>query len=364
MLTKIIRVELKRSPYNIFIGQDIISRLGGQLKKLNIGKDAYIITNSLLKNKYGKILNSALAREGLSVRFKLIADTERSKSLETISRLLEDITSYDRKKQLFIIAFGGGVIGDVSGFVASVYRRGIPYVQVPTTLLAQVDSSIGGKTGFDLREAKNIVGTFYQPQAVFCDTNLLKTLDQRQLRSGLSEVIKYAIIKDPALFHYLQTNHKKIFSFQDAALDFVVSRCVYIKAKIIQQDERETRGRRTVLNFGHTLGHAIETAGDYRRYSHGEAVALGMLVVSDISQRLGLLKRKTAERIENIIAAVGLPVKIRKISLRQIIKAHYHDKKFRGLINRLVLIRGIGKTKIVENIPLEIIKDVLRKRGV
>lgn len=359
---KTIKVNLKRRAYNIIVGTNIISRLGRYINKLDIGSDAYVITNPAIKNRYYRLLNKVLKESKFSLRLKLVPPTEKSKSIEMAASIIKDIIRYDRNKQFFIIAFGGGVIGDLAGFIASIYKRGIPYIQVPTTLLAQVDSGIGGKTAVDLPQAKNIVGAFYQPRIVFSDINILKTLDLRQLRSGLAEVIKYAIIKDRQLFGYLEKKYKDILSFKQADLEFIVRRCSYIKAKIIQQDEREKRGIRTILNFGHTIGHAIETAGNYKKYSHGEAIALGVLVAGDISKKVGLINNKVLERIEGLIKATGLPTKIKGVSINDIIKAHYHDKKFIGYKNRFVLIKNIGQTKIVENIPLKIIREALGLR--
>jgi 3-dehydroquinate synthase len=229
-------------------------------------------------------------------------------------------------------------------------------------LLAQVDSSIGGKTGVDLSQGKNLVGAFYQPRLVFSDIEFLKTLNLKQLRSGLAEVIKYGIIKDLELFQYLERHHQDILFLRQLALEFIVRRCSYIKAKIIEQDEREEKLIRTILNFGHTMGHAIEAAGNFRKYNHGEAVSLGMLVASDISRSLGLINYEPCQRIENLIKAVGLPTKIKEVSLSDIINAHYRDKKFIGAKNRFVLIEGIGKTRIVDNIPLKIVRGALKNR--
>lgn len=357
-----IKVNLKKYPYNIIVGSRTMKFLGKEIGRLRLGKDAYIITNASIKNRYGRALDQALKEEGFATRFKVVADTEKSKSIETVSAVIKEIASFDKKKRIFIIAFGGGVIGDLAGFIASIYKRGTAYVQVPTTLLAQVDSSIGGKTAVDLREGKNLIGTFYQPRLVFSDASLLKTLDLRQVRAGLAEVIKYAVIKDAGLFAYLERNHKKILALKPGALEFIIRRSSYIKAKIVEQDEKEAKGIRTILNFGHTIGHALEAAGGYRRYSHGEAIALGMLAASDISLSLGLIREEVNKRIETLIKAVGLPVKIKGITLRDIIEAHYYDKKFIGSRNKLVLSGGIGKVKLADNVPLGIIREAVRKR--
>jgi len=355
-----LKLALKNSSYNIIIGSNILDKLGGYIRKLDIGSDAYIVTNSFIKNKYGNLLNKALRKHALTVKFKIVPDSEKSKSIETAACVIKGLTRYDKRRRIFIIAFGGGVIGDLSGFVASIYRRGIPYIQVPTTLLAQVDSSIGGKTALDLSQGKNLVGAFYQPRLVFSECNILKSLDKRQLRAGLAEVIKYGIIKDAQLFKYLEKNYREILNFRMPALEFIIMRSSAIKADIVRQDEREEKGIRTILNFGHTIGHAIEAAARYKHYNHGEAVALGMLVASDISRKMGLIGSVTLERIENLITKIGLPNKIRGVSVSSIIKAHYHDKKFSGSVNKFVLIESLGRVKTARNVPLKIIREALK----
>lgn len=355
----IIKLNLKKRSYNIIVGNNIIELLGKYITKLKLGYDAYIITNPQIKNKYGNLLNKVLKASNFSVRFKIIPNKEGAKSIEMSASVIKDLVHYDKRRQIFIIAFGGGVVGDLGGFIASIYKRGVPYIQIPTTLLAQVDSSIGGKTAVDLLEGKNLIGTFYQPRLVFSDVKFLNSLDQRQIRAGLAEVIKYGIIKAPQLFLYLEKRYKNILDLKASSLEYIVERSSHIKAKIVERDEREEKGIRTILNFGHTVGHAIEAAANYRVYNHGEAIALGMLVACDISKMLNLINAVTAQRIESLIKAVGLPTRIQKVSLYDIINAHYRDKKFIGPKNRFVLTRGIGKTKIVENIPLRIIRKAI-----
>jgi len=359
---RIIKVKLKKRSYNIVIGHNIIEKLGNYLTKLNIGQDAYVISNSTIKNRYGRILHNALRKSGFNVKFKIVPDTEESKTIEISTSVIKHLSLYDKKRRIFIVAFGGGVIGDLAGFVASIYKRGIPYVQIPTTLLAQIDSSIGGKTGVDLKEAKNLVGSFYQPRLVFSEIKFLSSLSHRQIRAGLAEAIKYGIIKDKNLFVYLEKRFKDIRSLKPDTLEVIVGRCSRIKADIIGYDEREEKGIRTILNFGHTIGHAIEAAAQFKTYNHGEAVALGMLVASELSRSLNLIDLSTANRIENLIKAVGLPSKIKQVSLASIINAHYYDKKFIGQRNKFVLISALGKTKIVENLSHEIIKQAVKKR--
>jgi len=356
-----VRVNLGSRSYDIIIGKLIIKKLTAYLRKLNIGLDAYIITNARLKNKYGAILSRVLLDDGFNCRFKVVSDSEKSKSLECAGGVIKDLAKFDRKRKVFIIAFGGGVVGDLAGFIASVYKRGISYVQIPTTLLAQVDSAIGGKTAVDLDLGKNLVGAFYQPRLVFSEIDFLKTLDKRQIASGMAEVIKYAVIKDNNLFCYLENKRKDVFKVKEAVLERIVSVCSGIKAAIASRDEKEVSGLRTILNFGHTIGHAIESAGGYKGYNHGEAVGLGMVVASDLSCKLGLIDNKLALRIKNLIKLYGLPVKLKGISMGKIINAYYHDKKFIGKQNKLVLIRGIAKPVLVKNVALDLIKEAVRE---
>jgi len=359
---KVIKVKLKERSYNVIIGNTILKFLGKYLKQLNIGEDAYIITNPLIKNIYGKFLAQILKKAGFRFKFQVVADTEKSKSINTAFRLLNHLNFYAQQRRIFIIAFGGGVIGDLAGFVAGIYKRGIPYIQIPTTLLAQVDSSIGGKTALDLTSGKNLIGTFYQPKLVLSDLILLKTLNLRQIRSGLAEVIKYGIIKDRKLFNFIENNYTQIIQQKKEPLEYIVRKCTQIKAKIIEQDEKETKGIRTILNFGHTLGHALEAAGNYKKYNHGEAVSIGMLLAIDLSKRILKLENSTAQRIENLIKKIDLPSQIKNISVNNILKAYYQDKKFMGKKNKFVLIKDIGRTKIIEDIPLKIIREVIKKR--
>ncbi len=356
-----VKVNLGKRSYDIIIGRQILNKFALYLRRLNIGQDAYIITNGLLKKKYGTSLSSVLLKAGFNYRFKVVLDSEKSKSLESAGALIKDLARFDQRRKVFIIAFGGGVVGDLAGFVASVYKRGIAYVQVPTTLLAQVDSAIGGKTAVDLDLGKNLVGAFYQPRLVFSEINFLKSLDKRQIASGMAEVIKYAIIKDVKLFRFLENKSKDISRANPAALEKIISICSGIKAEIASRDEKEALGLRTVLNFGHTIGHAIESACAYKGYNHGEAVGLGIIAASDLSRRLGLIDSKLALRIEKLIKLYSLPVRLRGLSTAKIINAYYHDKKFIGKQNRLVLIRGIAKPVVVRNVALDLIKEAIGK---
>ena len=358
----VIRVKLGRRSYDIVVGRNIIPLLGGYIKKLNIGNNAYIITNPLVKSRCLPGLVRELKKSGLNFKIKVIPDTEKSKSIKTLMEVINDLAKFDLKSRTFIIALGGGVVGDLSGLVASMYKRGIPYLQIPTTLLAQVDSAIGGKTAVDLKEGKNLIGSIYQPRLVFSDLALLESLPERQLRTGLAEVIKYAIIRDSRFFTYLEKESANILKLKSPALEHIVKSCSKIKADIVSRDERETKGIRTVLNFGHTMAHAIEAATGFNKYTHGEAVALGMLIALDISQGLGLISNSLNKRAQDLIKAAGLPLRIDSLPLKNIMKAFYKDKKFFGAKTRLVLITGLGQARIAENVPLGIIEEALRKR--
>jgi len=356
---KKIRVNLGKRSYQIITGDKILSGIGKTLQSLDIGRDSIIITNSFLKKRFGLKLSNFLKKSGYSVKFEVVPDTERSKSTKEVFKLIDRIGKYDVKKRLFIIALGGGVIGDLSGFVAAIYKRGINYIQIPTTFLAQIDSAIGGKTAVDLSLGKNLIGAFYQPRLVLSDISVLSSLDRKQIRFGLAEAIKYGVIKDKQLFGFIEKNYKKIINLNKKALEFVVYRCSAIKAKVVAQDEMERRGIRTILNYGHTIGHGLEAAGGYLSYSHGQAVALGMIAAARIARDLDMLDIRSCNRIERIISKVGLPTSVRGISKTKLLKAISHDKKFIRGKNRFVLPVRIGKVIVREGVPKDIINNAI-----
>lgn len=358
---KKITVNLKTSAYKIITGYDILPLLPAYLNKLGIGKDAFIITSANIKRLFAKKLTRLLLANGFSCHFELVGDSEKSKSQDIAFRIINKVSSYARLKQVFIVALGGGVIGDLSGFVASIYKRGLPYIQLPTTLLAQVDSSIGGKVGIDLDCGKNLVGAFYQPRLVLSDASFLSTLPEKEMRNGLSEAVKYAVIEDKTLFEYIEKNYRRILRRDKQPLDYVIRKCAAIKARITSADEKETRGLRTALNFGHTIGHAIETAGGFKSYTHGEAIALGMLAALNIALELKIFKnRREAEKIKQLLIKIGLPARIKGLSLGDIMRAQSFDKKFIGGKNRFILPKKIGEVVIKEGISEEVIKNALR----
>ena len=358
---KKITVNLGKESYSIVIGYDIFRFLPRYLKSLHLPREIFIITNNRVQKYYAKKLNQSLKEGGFSTKFYLTIDSEKAKSINNAVRIAENLAFYAKQKKITVLALGGGVIGDLAGFIASIYKRGVPLVQVPTTLLAQIDSSIGGKTAIDLRIAKNLVGTFYQPKLVFCDLSVLETLDKRQTRAGLSEAIKYAAIKDEGLFNFLEQNYHSVFSRDRQTLEHLVYACAKIKAEIVELDEKEEKGLRTILNFGHTIGHAIEAAGGYSRYNHGEAIALGMLAASQMSENLGLLSASVCQRISALVAGLGRPLEVSGIREEDVLRAYRLDKKFIGRLNRFVLLKGIGKAVISKNIPEKIIYNAVKE---
>lgn len=360
MNNKIIPVKLKEHSYNIVISDNNYAGFACRLKNLNIGRDAVIITVNYLKQNYAPSLADALKKHGFNTRCLTIPDSEKSKSLTQYENTVSQIAAFDIRQQLFLVAFGGGVVGDLTGFIAATYKRGIPYVQLPTTLLAQVDSAIGGKTALDLPTGKNLVGAFYQPRLVFSGISILNTLPKRQIQSGLAEVIKYAVVFDRDLFNYLERNAREILTLKRDKILHIVAKCSALKAGVVAIDELEKSGYRTLLNYGHTIGHALETAHAYSQaLSHGEAVAVGMIGAAEIAFQLGLLAAGQRQRIEGLILKYNLPTRIKYGDINAIIQAQQHDKKNSRHKNRWVLPTKIGHAAVVTDIPQDLIKNTL-----
>lgn len=357
-----VRVHLKGRSYDIVIGRGLLKRLGPILKACAPGTDAIVITNKSLLKLYKKQLGNGLKSAGFTIRFETVPDSEKAKSAMVATRLIGRISAYDKKRQVFIVAFGGGVVGDLAGFIAAVYRRGIPYIQIPTTLLAQVDSAIGGKVALDLPIAKNMVGAFYQPRAVISDVSLLKSLPVRQIRNGLAEVVKYGMINDRKLFEFLEKNSQRIKACDEKSFIYIVARSSRIKSSIVSKDEFDVKGVRAVLNYGHTIGHAIEAASGYSgRYSHGESISIGMVAACRMALELGIMKYEDAARLESLLEKIGLPTKVRGLKFKNIYDSHLHDKKFLRKKNRFVLPCGIGRVKLVEGVPDSVVRRALRE---
>lgn len=364
-----IRVWLKERSYPIFVGRGLFADTGRLLKKLPMKlRIALVVSQKEIAYYYQERLFTALSQEGFEP-FSFITpsarSSEASKSQQVYFKLIKNIALRDhRGGTLFLIALGGGVIGDLAGFAASVYRRGIPYVQIPTTLTAQVDSAIGGKTGVDLPEGKNLLGTIYQPILVLSDIELLSSLPERHWNDGFAEVIKYGVIRDPWLFSILERHGSQSLRADPRLLEKVICRCARIKAKIVEKDEFDKKEIRRVLNFGHTAGHALEAASSFsNQYTHGQAVAVGMLIACDIARKLGVLKEASLiERLEKSLIKFDLPVYFKGLALDPILKAMGYDKKSEAGVNCFVLPVALGKTALVRDVPLSVIAEALRKR--
>jgi len=356
---KKITVNLKEKSYPVVIYDGLRNDLPHHINKYKPGNFGFVITSPKIYDLYKGIIKKSFNQK----KFKVIiaANGERAKSKECFFRVIDNILS---SKQInnnpFILCLGGGTIGDLGGFIASVYKRGINYIQVPTTLIGQIDSSIGGKTAIDTPQAKNIIGTFYQPKAVLIDPSFLNTLPKKEVREGLAEALKYGIIKDKELFCLLKNNPQKILSLDKKLLNTIIYRCVKIKADIVAKDEKEAKGIRTILNFGHTFAHGLEAASKYKKISHGKAVALGMLYASYLSQQLGRISPALTGQISQALQSLGLPVKI-KFEPKKVLNALRHDKKFRAGKIRMVLIDNIGKVSVSTNINQKDLSKTLKK---
>lgn len=364
-----LRVRLKERAYSVVVGSDLLRQAGAWIKRVGVvQRDALVVTQSQIAAHYQSALSEALSKEGFSHSFFLTPpakSSEAAKSQPVFSKLIKRLSlSEGGNRTMFMIALGGGVIGDLAGFAASVYRRGIPYIQIPTTLTAQVDSAIGGKTGIDLPQGKNLLGTVYQPTLVLSDRRLLETLPERHWSDGFAEVIKYGVIKDPELFRLLDRYGKESLIKNPRAMEKVIFRSARIKAKIVEKDEYDRRGIRIVLNFGHTAGHAIEAASRFSsRVTHGEAVAIGMLVACDIACRLNVLKdEKLTENLERVLIKFGLPLFHKGVTTESLLKAMGYDKKAEAGSNRFVLPIRMGHTMTYRNVPTAVIEEALKKR--
>jgi 3-dehydroquinate synthase len=360
---KEIKIQLKSADnaYPIIIGINLLRNLVGELKRRPIFANKYIIiTDSGVRFLYGEKLLRLLKRAGLDSLLLSFKEGEKNKNLETIRFLYDKLLKRKVGRDSVIVSLGGGTAGDISGFVAATLYRGIPYIQVPTTLLSQIDSSIGGKVGMNHALGKNLIGAFWQPKAVYIDIDTLKTLPRREFLNGLAEAIKCAAISDEALFLFLQRNLEKIFKQDAGILEKLISRCCQIKAAVVQKDERES-GPRKILNFGHTIGHAIESLAGYR-LAHGEAVAIGMVAESKIAEKIGLIERTDTLAIIRLIGKTGLPVKTpANILSGKIIEKTKFDKKNIGGVPKYSLPCGIGKVRYGIKVEEKLIKSVLKE---
>ena len=346
--------------YPVYVGVDL-AKLGKIAKSYPLGKQILVVSDDYVYHLYGDKVKSSLKENGFEVNTVCVPKGETSKSLFQVEKLYTRCAEFKLDRSATILGLGGGVIGDLAGFVASTYLRGINFVSLPTTLLAQVDASIGGKVGVDLPAGKNLVGSFYQPKFVYLDLETLKTLQSRQIREGLAEVVKYGVIKDDELFSYLEKNVAKLRNLNKKIAQFIIEKSVKIKAKVVEEDEREEKGKRQILNFGHTIGHAIETATEYKKYTHGEAVSLGMIAAARISEKLGFITQDLVKRLRELLKAVGLPVEMEGVNEYKLWDVLYRDKKVRAGKLVFVLPRDIGNVFLTSEVPPGVIKEVFRE---
>jgi 3-dehydroquinate synthase len=343
-----IPVTTKFGEYTVSVGSSIVDSLSKRAPALANGqhKLIFLLTSPEIWALWGARVEAALAPREPIVLF--LPPGERHKRLSQVERLTTEMTKAGADRSSLLIAFGGGVTGDVGGFVSAIYMRGIDYIQIPTTLLSQVDSSVGGKTGVNLQTGKNLVGCFYPPQAVIADIDLLRTLPRRELRAGIYESIKAGLIRDASLFRFIEGHREALDRGDPAALEKMVAASIRIKADVVTEDEREL-GVRMILNFGHTLGHAIEASSGYRALLHGEAVALGMIAALHISRQRKLITDDTACRIETLIRSFE-PPPMPPVSASRLLHAASGDKKNRGGVRRFVLLQGLGNAIVAEDV--------------
>ncbi|MEM8832220.1 MAG: 3-dehydroquinate synthase [Cyanobacteria bacterium P01_G01_bin.19] len=356
-----ITVNLPQDSYQIAIASNSLSQLGEQMKQLNLGKKVLVISNPEIFGYYGKICIQSLESAGFEVCQHLIPAGEEHKHLQSIQAVYDTALQNRIERSSTLVALGGGVIGDMTGFSAATWLRGVNFVQVPTSLLAIVDASVGGKTGVNHPQGKNLIGAFYQPKLVAIDPDLLKTLPPREFRAGMAEVIKYGVIWDEDLFTKLE-HHQHLDTLDRVGkqlLETIITRSCQAKAEVVSQDEKES-GIRAILNYGHTIGHAVESLTNYKQFVHGEAVAIGMVAAGKIAVRMGLWTDAEAKLQNVLIAKTGLPTDIpTKITSEAILETIKSDKKVKAGKVRFILPTAIGKVIITDKVTPEIITSAL-----
>jgi len=353
-----IRLGGKRG-YDVRIGGGLLGHVGEWVRNELPGQKAIVISNPDVDRLFGGMVRQSLEKEGFKPVTLLVAEGEQHKSLDTAARLYAGLQNAHAERSTPVLALGGGVIGDLAGFVAATYMRGLPLVALPTTLLAQVDSSLGGKTAVDHGPVKNNIGVFHHPELVISDTYTLSSLPQNEVSNGLAEVIKYGMIRDRPFFNLLDKKIAAIRALEDELLEEVVQRCAYIKARIVEKDERDS-GLRNILNFGHTIGHAIEAASDFR-IGHGQAVALGMVKASAISNRLGIFPSGDLARLKDLLLRAGLSVRMPPVDMARVLRAIDQDKKVVNGKTRFILPQRIGRVFISSDVSFALAVEVLER---
>jgi 3-dehydroquinate synthase len=353
----VIKLKLKNNSYGIYVGAGILGRAGALLKPLTRGKSVMIVSNKKVYGLYGAKLKKSLAKHFIC-HVHLIHDGEKYKTIETAAGILDACAKAGLDRSSTLVALGGGVVGDIAGFAAAVYMRGINIVQVPTTLLSQVDSSIGGKTGVDLKYGKNLAGAFHQPLFVVADVLTLKTQEPEEYKNGLAESIKHGIVMDAPYFKYIKQNREAIMNRKVGAMLRVVTQSVRDKAKIVEKDEKE-KGLRAILNYGHTAGHAIEAAGGYKTLKHGQAIVIGMIIAARLAYKLKICDKNVLNEQIHIFNSFNLIKPLKNLKINNIIKRLYNDKKAINGKIRFVLTKKIGYVRLIESIEIKRIKEEL-----
>lgn len=365
---KTLTVSSSKGRYPVFIGKKLLKKIASFVRPVAGKKETlkvFLLSQKKVAEKYAGPVRSALKRSGYPSVLHLLPDGEKAKSQAELFKIYRRLLKEKMERKDLILALGGGAIGDVGGFAASTYLRGIAFANIATTLLAQVDSALGGKTAINLPEGKNLVGTFYPPRFVLSDIEVLKTLPLREYRSSMAEVIKYGMIRDAGLFALLEKQADKVLHRESGILQRIVRRCAGIKGGVVSRDEEETKGERMILNYGHTFGHGLEKALNYRRLMHGEAVAAGMVCAARLAVRLKMFSPSEEKRQNVLIQKYGLPVSLAPFALSasRILKAMMHDKKKSGGVLRFILPVRIGRVQAVRGISSKLLESVLIETG-
>ncbi len=353
-------VNTSTQSYPVLIDWGILESLGQKMKAAGLGTDAYIVSDDNVFPLYGERAKNSLQKAGFTVDSLVVPHGERSKSLAVAMRIYDFLVLHRAERSHVIVALGGGMVGDLAGFAAATFLRGIPLVQVPTSLVGMVDSSIGGKVAINHPEGKNLIGSFYQPRLVLADVQMLTTLPERELTSGWAEVIKHGLIRDEEYIRFLEGNANKLRSLENKPVTEAIKRSAVIKAAVVSEDEREA-GLRTILNYGHTIAHGLETATRYERMLHGEAVSVGMTGAAEIARRMGLLDSGSPERQRALLEEFGLPVSCPGVDVNAVMRAIELDKKVRMKEVRWVLLSQIGQAEIRNDVPPDMVQNVVEK---
>jgi len=356
-------VETETASYPVFVGWGILDKLGERMKQAGLSGTANIISDKTVFSIYGAKVKKTLEKAGFAVNCCVVPPGEASKNIARAVKIYDFLIEYRVERNDVIVALGGGMVGDLAGFVAATFLRGLPWLQVPTSLIAMTDASIGGKVAVDHPWGKNLIGAFYQPRLVLADVKTLTTLPQRELTSGWAEVIKHGLILDATFLQLIEENTKDLLKLRPDITSKIIAQSAEIKCRVVSEDERET-GKRTILNYGHTIAHGLEAAGKYERFLHGEAVAIGMMVAARLSHRLKLLSQDAVEHQRVILQKFGLPIDCSGIPLADVLAAMKLDKKVRGKAIRWVLLEDIGRAVISSNVPekdvLSVLKEVIK----